>query len=286
MHTHKIVNNQPTSRTDLRQRTSLLKAILFMSLIWAVPAIACGSFAPRATPTPTASTTVLQVPESQATDAQTGSVTTANQPETTINAGGTPLAIAPTVTPVPQATPTFTATPEPGTAVSVGQPARIVAPYGLNIRANASANAQLITQLGTGQLVSVLEGPISADGYTWWKIEDSAGNSGWGVDGDGENTWITPNVGTTQPVNRQPRVNERVRVSMPGDLQLTVRSLPGTDAPVLIRVDSGTEFSVVDGPRSADGYTWFRIRSDDGNIAGWAADADNTQSNRWLSPLE
>jgi len=252
-----------------------------MSLIWAIPTIACGSFAPRAMPTPT-TLSLGPAPESQST-------VDPNQPATTNSGGGTALAIAPTVTPIPpapQPTPTFTSTPEPGTALSVGQPARVIAPYGLNLRTSASANSTLITQLGTGQLVSVVEGPISAEGYTWWKVEDSAGSSGWGVDGDGENRWLSPSVGATQPVSRPPRVNERVRVTMPGDLQLTVRSLPGTDAPVLIRVDSGTEFSVVDGPRSADGYTWFRIRSDNGDITGWAADADNQQENRWLSPLE
>lgn len=278
MHTYIKSSNHSNFERNPQKRMNLLKALLFMLLILAVPTIACGSFAPRATPTPTA-VTLGPAPESQPT-------TDASQPATTINTGGTPLAIAPTVTPFPQATPTFTPTPEPGTALSVGQPARIVAPFGLNLRASTSANAQLITQLGTGQLVSIIEGPISAEGYTWWKVEDSAGNSGWGVEGDGENIWINPSVGGTQAVNRQPRVNERVIVTMPDDLQLTVRSLPGTDAPVLIRVDSGTEFSVIDGPRSANGYTWFQIRSDDGNISGWAADADNTQSNRWLSPLE
>lgn len=270
------------SDQPIGKRVNLLKSLLAISLLWAVPTIACGSFAPRATPTPTQ----IQLGAAEGA-AQPGANDTPNAPTTNGNTqAATPLPVAPTVTPIPQPTPTFTSTPEPGTAIAVGQPARIVAPYGLNIRTDASANAQLVTQLGTGQRVTVVEGPISTEGYTWWRVEDSAGTSGWGVDGDGENTWISPSVGGSQPVNRSPRVNERVRVTMPGDLQLTIRSLPGTDAPVLIRVDSGTEFSVVDGPRNANGYTWFRIRSDDGNIAGWAAEADNNQANRWLSPLE
>lgn len=271
--------NRNQSDQPIGKRAYLLKSLLGVSLLWAVPTIACGSFAPRATPTPT----LIQQGQVETLSNAAG---TPEAPNTTNNTVPTPLPVAPTVTPIPQPTPTFTSTPEPGTAIAVGQPARIVAPYGLNLRTDTSANAQLITQLGSGQRVTVVEGPVNAEGFTWWKIEDSAGNSGWGVDGDGENTWISPNVGNTQPVNRSPRVNERVRVTMPGDLQLTIRSLPGTDAPVLIRVDSGTEFSVVDGPRNANGYTWFRIRSDDGNIAGWAAEADNNQANRWLSPLE
>lgn len=279
-----IYSNRSNSNRPTSKRTHLLKCLLMMSLLWAVPTIACGSFAPRATPTPTQAAIVAQ--DTQPQNTQSGTSNTTDQAATTANTNATPLPIAPTVTPVPQPTPTFTSTPEPGTALAVGQPARVVAPYGLNLRENASANATLITQLGTGQRVQVVDGPLNADGFKWWKIQDSAGTSGWGVEGDGDNIWISPSVGGTQPVSRPPRVNERVRVTMPGDLQLTVRSLPGVDAPVLIRVDSGTEFSVVDGPRSADGYTWFRVRSDNGNIAGWAADADNEQANRWLSPLE
>lgn len=271
----RVQSDQPTGKRGL-----LIKCLLALSLLWAVPTIACGSFAPRATPTPT------QIQPAQAENTQPSANDTPNPAGGSVATNPTPLPVAPTVTPIPQPTPTFTSTPEPGTAIAVGQPARVVAPYGLNLRIDTSADAQLVTQLGTGQRISILEGPINTGGYTWWKVQDSAGNSGWAVDGDSGNTWISPSVGSTQPVNRSPRVNERVRVTMPGDLQLTIRSLPGTDAPVLIRVDSGSEFSVVDGPRNADGYTWFRIRSDDGNIAGWAAEADNNQANRWLSPLE
>lgn len=273
-------NRREQSPTVAGKRVLLLKSLLAVSILWAVPVIACGSFAPRATPTPT------QIQLGVGLGAQPAANDTPSAPTANNNTNPTLLPVAPTVTPIPQPTPTFTSTPEPGTAIAVGQPARVVAPYGLNLRTDTSANAQLLTQLGSGQRVTVVDGPISAEGYTWWKVEDSAGNSGWGVDGDGENTWISPNVGGSQPVNRSPRVNERVRVTMPGDLQLTIRSLPGVDAPVLIRVDSGTEFSVVDGPRNANGYVWFRIRSNDGNIAGWAAEADNNQANRWLSPLE
>lgn len=280
-----INSNRSKQKNFSNKRILLLESLLIPSLLWAAPTIACGSFAPRATPTPTQTVTVMQGQENQAQNAPSDTNTT-NQSNTTNNIIATPLPIAPTVTPEPQPTPTFTSTPQAGTAITVGQPARVVAPYGLKLRASASAGAQLVKQLGAGQRINILDGPVSAEGYKWWKIEDTEGNGGWSAEGDGNNTWISPNVGGAQPVDRAPRVNERVIVTMPGDLQLTIRSLPGTNAPILVRVDSGTEFSVVDGPRVADDFTWFRIRSDDGNTAGWAAEADSSQTNRWLSPLE
>jgi hypothetical protein len=163
-----------------------------------------------------------------------------------------------------------------------GAQARVTAPAGLNYRESPSANAALIGQFGTGQVVTILEGPVSADNFTWWRIDDGAANVGWAADGDGDTTWINPDLGgDPQPVNRAPRVGDRVVVSTG---QLSVRSTPGTDAPLITRVDPGQEFTVLAGPQSANGLNWYQIRNDAGSIEGWAADGDGTT--RWLSPLE
>jgi hypothetical protein len=142
----------------------------------------------------------------------------------------------------------------------------------------------LIGQFGTGQLVTVLEGPVVADNFTWWRIDDGQGNAGWAADGDGETEWLTPRLGEPQPVNRPPRVGDRVSVTMPAGGQLSVRATPGTDAPLLVRVNSGQQLTVLAGPQSANGLNWYQLRSDDGSVEGWAAEGDG--SARWLSPLE
>lgn len=149
------------------------------------------------------------------------------------------------------------------------------------MREQASSAGGLILQLGTGQRVTVLEGPLSNEGYTWWLVQDEQGTSGWVADGDGETVWLSPQVGEAQAVNRQPQVGDRVEVTGP---QLNLRALPGTDAPLITQVAPGTEFTVINGPQSADGYTWYQIRSDDGTLEGWAA--DGTDDTRWLSPME
>lgn len=246
-----------------------LRALLVLSLIWLAPTLACGSFAPRPTATPTLPP-VTEQPPAAAGEPEVLSVTEA------------PAIAADSPTPAPTAT--FTPTPMPGTVLAVGQQARVTAPAGLNYRDTPSTSGSLLGQLGTGQLVNIVEGPVVADGFTWWKLDDRLGNVGWAAEGDAETEWLSPQVGAPQPANRAPAVGDRVSVTMGANGQLTVRSLPGTDAPLITRVNSGAEFTVLAGPQAASGYTWYQIRSDDGTVEGWAAGGDGAE--RWLSPLE
>ncbi len=266
------VNSSKTSCAGaaIRSSTRPWSRVLFaVSLIWLLPALACGSFAPRPTPTPTAGPEATVLPEvvGAAPGAQPAVQTT-------------PLPVVDTPTPLPEATPTFTPTSEPGTALAAGRPARIVAPGGLNMRDVPSTGGVLVVQAGAGQLVTVVDGPTSADGFTWWQIDDGAGRVGWVADGDGETEWLSPNTAGVQAVNRPPRVGDRVRAS----IQLSLRSQPGTGAALITQIAPGAEFTVLAGPQPAGGYNWYQIRSDDGSLEGWAADGDGTD--RWLSPLE
>jgi hypothetical protein len=198
----------------------------------------------------------------------------------------TPPPAPPATTPPPEvvATPTLTPTVAAGGAtLAKGNEARVTAPAGLNYREQPAAAARLLGQFGTGIRVTVLDGPVTADGFTWWQIDDGQGNVGWAAEGDDETTWISPQLGDPQPVNRPPRVGDRVAVTMAGG-QLSVRTQPGTNAALVARVNPGQEFTVQAGPQEAGGFTWYQIRTDDGSIEGWAADGDG--EDRWLSPIE
>jgi hypothetical protein len=56
----------------------------------------------------------------------------------------------------------------------------------LNVRDAPSLRGSILGQLKTGELVQIVDGPILADGYTWWKLEPawSYGQelSGWAVE--------------------------------------------------------------------------------------------------------
>lgn len=261
-----------TSSSSQAKRQLRLRLLFAAALIWGAPTLACGSFASRPTPTPT--------PLTEAADSTV---------EPTGPSGGpvaqqTPILPVETDTPTPEPTATFTPTPIPGTALSAGQPARVVAPNGVNMRTEPSTAATLVRYLPSRLKVTVIEGPIDAEGYRWWRLDDGEGNVGWSVENDGTVDLLSPQMGEPEPVDRSPRVGERVRVTMSAGGQLSVRETPGTDARLLIRVNPGQEFTVMGGPQEANGYTWFQIRSDSGDVEGWAAESDGAE--RWLSPLE
>jgi len=50
---------------------------------------------------------------------------------------------------------------------------------------------------------------------------------------------------------------------------LRAHTEPGTDTPLTTLFRSGTRLTVVDGPRSAGGYVWWRVKGDTGE--GWCA---------------
>jgi hypothetical protein len=53
----------------------------------------------------------------------------------------------------------------------------------LRVRTGAGAGFAIAFQLSNGTPVTLLEGPISADGLTWWRVQTDGGQSGWCVEG-------------------------------------------------------------------------------------------------------
>ncbi len=251
-----------------RQRTrpapSLPLGLLVMALLWVGPILACGSFQPRPTPT-------RELPVA-APDAETP---VPDQPTPT---APPPTAPSPTETAVPSPTPTIVVR----NPLTIGEPARITVVGGLNVRDQPTVRTPAVTLLAQGKRITVLEGPVSSDGYIWWKVDDNQGTVGWVAGGQGLEDWISPQVGEARPVNRSPVVGDRVIVTLNGEL--TVRALPGVGSTIVARAGTNQTFTVVAGPQAADGYFWYQIRSDDGQVEGWAA--DGREDERWLSPLE
>lgn len=264
------------------------RILLALSVLWLAPSLACGSFAPRPTPTPT-----FAAPPTAMTDA-------AAQPQPTtpaivIQDPPTPTAAVALTATVPATAVAASATPTPiplgGTGgLGPNVAALVTAPAGLNLRQAPSSGGALIVQLATGQTVTVVEGPTEAEGFTWWRIDAGNGQSGWVAQGDSETVWLAPATvagprnPNPQPVDRAPRVGDRVVVTQAAG-QLSVRATPGTDANLLTQVNAGSQYTVLAGPQQADGFNWYQIRSDDGSVQGWVAESDGAGT-RWLSPLE
>jgi hypothetical protein len=81
---------------------------------------------------------------------------------------------------------------------------------------------------------------------------------------------VLPTVAiTTTPVPIS--IGVRVVVVEVGDQELNVRNIPGvTESQIIFRSPEGTEFSIVDGPQQADGFTWWQIQDLTSAQRGWA----------------
>lgn len=87
-------------------------------------------------------------------------------------------------TSVPTRTPVFTTPTQPLTptppALRVGGNARVTNTGGAALRGRKQPmlNAATTTTFKEGDHVTILEGPVEADGFTWWRVEGGAG-AGW-----------------------------------------------------------------------------------------------------------
>jgi hypothetical protein len=70
-----------------------------------------------------------------------------------------------------------------------------------NVRAEPTRSAELIGQLPGGAVITVLDGPVCANGFTWWEVAFAQGGeqaTGWTVESNATDYFLTPLEG--QPV--------------------------------------------------------------------------------------
>lgn len=106
-----------------------------------------------------------------------------------------PPAIPPTATlpPAIPLTPTLPpVVPPPG--LGVGGTALVQTTEGDTLRARTGPGLGYAVAflMPNGTLVTLREGPVAADGYSWWRVEAPDGRSGWAVDGvpEGLSGWL------------------------------------------------------------------------------------------------
>ncbi len=259
-------SSDPPATSGAPRRRWQVAFVPFLAVV--LTSLACGSFVPRPTPVPRpTATAIVEVAQPQSSEP---------------TATATPD--LPTSVPTRDApTPTFTPTPIPGTVIITGQPARVVATQGLNVRRSAGAGGDRIGRYPPGAIVSVLEGPVDTDGYRWWRVGNNE-LAGWVAEGDDEAVWLSPDLGHTQPVNRPVQLGDDVLVTVGDSGVLSVRASASTSGRVQHRVPDRTQLTVVEGPIDANGYRWWKVANESGNITGWAAEGSG--EDRWLTPLE
>lgn len=79
------------------------------------------------------------------------------------------------------------------------------------------------------------------------------------------------------------QVGDTVAVSSNPPLANRVRSDASLDATVLGFIQPGEEALILDGPRCANAWVWWKVRANTSGLEGWTAEGD--EENYWLVPL-
>ena len=89
-------------------------------------------------------------------------------------------------------------------------------------------------------------------------------------------------AGCPGPLPSRLQVGQSGVVSLDPPVANRVRSEPNRNAEVLGQIMPGEKFTVLDGPRCADGWAWWRVRSRTQDVEGWSSEGDETTY--WLLP--
>jgi hypothetical protein len=112
-------------------------------------------------------------------------------PSPTFTAEAAPSATVSLMTATAAVTPTSTVvltvgTPPATTSPTEIQPGALVVVTGtggagLRLRALATTDAEVMAVAREDTVLTVLEGPVEADDYVWWKLRTPDGDEGWGA---------------------------------------------------------------------------------------------------------
>jgi uncharacterized protein YgiM (DUF1202 family) len=130
----------------------------------------------------------------------------------------------------------------------------------VNLRANAGTNYDIVATLASNSNGTITDGPRVATGYTWWKVRATTGQEGWVVQdylirtsGPGEpppSSKFTVGDGFVAP-------KSVIRVASTNNIKQRLDPLP-----------QGTTGTIIAGPVSASGYTWWQTNTALGR--GWS----------------
>ncbi len=128
---------------------------------------------------------------------------------------------------------------------------------GINIRTSPGTSSSVVSVLYTNETATVTDGPRSADGYVWYRLQSGSG-TGWGV-----SRYL--GLGTSDPAGRgQFAIGDTVAVDTDG---LNLRAEPGLGGSRITILAPNQQATVVDGPRNEDGYNWLKVNT--GSASGW-----------------
>lgn len=140
----------------------------------------------------------------------------------------------------------------PGQAVAVNADAT-------NLRGGPGTANAVSTVVGYGSLFNVVEGPATVDQYEWFRVAGENGEGWVAAELVSASDWIAPtgNYGVSDAL--------LVDTDM-----MNLRAEPSLRSPVLASISYNEPVTVVEGPRPAGSFRWYRLST--GYGTGWAVE--------------
>lgn len=139
-------------------------------------------------------------------------------------------------------------------AFTAGQ-AVVVNADALNMRADASIDAEIVTTLQNGTWATVVDGPVTGGDYSWYQVEY-----------DDDTGWVAAEYLVDAATGGSLTAGSTVIVNTEA---LNLRSAAGSSSEVVMILDGSTEGSVVSGPETADDMDWYQVDFD--GTQGWVS---------------
>ena len=128
----------------------------------------------------------------------------------------------------------------------------------VNVREQPTTSGAIKACLPDGARLKIVDGPVSADGYTWWRLD----GLGWAV-----GIYLSPVAPSLES-------GGSARVSAGQGECLNVRTAPAVASSATQCLADGSVVQLEAGPYEADGLTWWRLAG-----SGWV-------SGEYLTPAE
>ncbi len=175
--------------------------------------------------------------------------------------------------------------------LTIGQQVPVVS-GGLRVRAEAGLSAQVLTVALANTTLSIVGGPVCANGYNWWQViapvnPTSAVNvRGWVAEGfGGDVPWLeepAPVSEVCAPPLRGLGPGVRAYVNYrTGNEPRNLRAEPTVAGDLVVTLIDGVAFTILEGPVCAGGYNWWKIEiTTRPDVVGWLAEGG--AGNYWI----
>ena len=130
----------------------------------------------------------------------------------------------------------------------------------INLRDQPTLRGTIVGSVNFMNEVSIVDGPMPANGYTWYKVQADA-VTGWITE-----RYIAHEADIAPPARHG--IGDAVMQIEPEGISLRIN--PSPDATRIAGLPVGTKGTVIEGPENARGYNWIKVQTSMGT--GWAVE--------------